>query len=347
MDSLTQAVLGAAVAEASIGKREGNKAIFWGIVIATLPDLDVFVARFFDPVRSLLMHRGFSHSILFILLLTPLGGFLLKKINKKSSTSLERWTLMVLLVLVTHILLDLFTTYGTGLFEPFSHYRIEWSTIAIVDLLYTVPLILSILILLFLKRTSRIRRIIGKAGLIISTCYLLLTVVNKQYINNRFKNQMSEQQIAYTELKTIPMPLTNFLWMGIARHNDVYHTGYYSVFDKHDTIRFSSFRRNELLILPLLKDNRVKNLIRFTKGFYSAKFDKGELVINDLRFGRFGLDNDSPFIFAFRIRSDGKNLEVYEANNSEAMNEEVFARFIRRIFGDAGATIKNKKPVLQ
>ncbi|MBN2213061.1 MAG: metal-dependent hydrolase [Bacteroidales bacterium] len=346
MDSLTQAVLGAAVAEATIGRKEGNKSVLLGVIIGTIPDLDVFIARFFDPVQRLLVHRGFSHSILLILLLTPLIGILLTKIYPRSGTSLRRWILMVFLVLGTHVLLDLFTTYGTGLFEPFSHYRVEWSTIAIVDLLYTVPLLLSILLLMFFKRTSGARRIIGRAGLIISTCYLLLTVVNKQYINSRFKNQLSGQQIAYTELKTIPMPLTNFLWMGIARQNDDYHTGYYSVFDEHDTIRFSSFRRNELLILPLLKDKRVKNLIRFTKGYYSARFDKGELVINDLRFGRFGLDNDSPWIFAFRISSDGNNLEVYEADNSEAMTEEVFARFIKRIFGDT-STLKNRKTVLQ
>jgi inner membrane protein len=293
------------------------------------------------------MHRGFSHSLLFILLLTPLIGILLKKTYKKSATSLQQWTLMVFLVLGTHVLLDLFTTYGTGLFEPFSHYRVEWSTIAIVDLFYTLPLLLSIMILIFLKRTSRIRRIIGHTGLIISTFYLLLTVVNKQYIDSRFKNQLSEQRIAYTELKTIPLPLTNFLWMGIARQNDDYHAGYFSVFDKLDSIRFSSFRRNELLIQPLLKDKRVRNLIRFTKGYYAAKFDKGELVVNDLRFGRFGLNNDSPCIFAFRIRSDGKKLEVYEADNSEAMTEEVFTQFIKRIFGDTGTPAGNSQTIIQ
>jgi inner membrane protein len=347
MDSLTQAVLGAAVAEASIGKKEGNKSIIWGIVIATIPDLDVFVARFFDPVRSLLIHRGFSHSLLFILLLTPLLGLLLKRINRKSSTSLERWTLMVFLVLGTHILLDLFTTYGTGLFEPFSHYRVEWSTIAIVDLFYTVPLTISILIVVFLRKASRLRRIIGYTGLIISTCYLMLTVLNKQNINNRFKDQLSVQQIDYTELKTIPLPLTNFLWMGIARQNDDYHTGYYSVFDKQDTIVFSAFRRNELLILPLLKDKRVSNLVRFTKGYYSAKFEKGELVVNDLRFGKFGLDDDSSFIFAFRIRSDGQNLEIYQADNYEAMTGEIFNRYIGRILGNQSRSAGPANTILQ
>jgi inner membrane protein len=336
MDSLTHAVLGAAVAEAVVGRKEGNKSVLWGIIIATIPDLDVFVVRFFDPVRRLLMHRGFSHSLLFVILLTPLIGILLKRIYKKSTTSLRRWTLMVFLVLSTHIMIDLFTTYGTGLFEPFSHYRVEWSTIAIVDFFFTVPLLLSILVFIFFKKTSGIRRIINRIGLIFSICYLFLTVVNKFNINHEFKNQLNNQKIAYTEIKTIPLPFTNFLWMGIAMQDDEYHVGYYSVFDEYDTILFSSFRKNELLVIPLLKDKRVRNLIRFTKGYYSAVFDKGELVINDLRFGRFGLNNDSPYIFAFRIKSDGKNLEVYEANNSEAMTGEAFNRYIKRIFGNDG-----------
>ena len=347
MDSLTQAVLGAAVAEATIGRKEGNKAILWGVIIGTIPDLDVIVARFFDPVRSLLVHRGFSHSILFILLLTPLIGMLLSRIHKKSATSIRQWTTMAFLVLSTHVMLDLFTTYGTGLFEPFSHYRVEWSTIAIVDFFYTLPLLMSIIIFMFFKRTSGIRRIIGRTGLVISTCYLLLTLVNKYNINNEFENQLNSQKISYTEIKTIPLPLTNFLWMGIARQDDVYHVGYYSVFDENDTILFSSFKRNELLIIPLMKDKRVRNLIRFTKGYYSAVFDKGELVINDLRFGRFGMNDDSPYIFAFRIRSDGKNLEINEAIQSGAMTKETFNNFIRRIFGNKGTVIPTRENILQ
>ncbi len=347
MDSLTQAVLGAAVAEASIGRKEGNKSVLLGIIIGTIPDLDVFVARFFDPVRSLLMHRGFSHSILFILMLTPLIGILLSRIYKKSTTSLRHWTTMVFLVLSTHVMLDLFTTYGTGLFEPFSHFRVEWSTIAIVDFFYTVPLLLSILVFMFFKRTSGIRLIINRIGLIISVFYLLLTLVNKYNINNEFKTRLNNQDIAYTELKTIPLPLTNFLWMGIARQDDVYHVGYYSIFDEYDTVLFSSFRRNEFLIIPLMKDKRVRNLIRFTKGYYSAVFDKGELVVNDLRFGRFGLNDDSPYIFAFRIRSDGENLEVFEAIHSEAMTKETFNNYIKRIFGDNGSPINTRKHIVQ
>ena len=46
MDSLTQAVLGAACGEAVLGRKIGNKALVWGAIAGTIPDLDV-VAQVF------------------------------------------------------------------------------------------------------------------------------------------------------------------------------------------------------------------------------------------------------------------------------------------------------------
>ncbi len=69
MDSITQAVLGAAVGEAVLGKKLGNRAILWGAIAGTIPDLDV-VSRLFitEPLYGLVYHRGLSHSILFTVL---------------------------------------------------------------------------------------------------------------------------------------------------------------------------------------------------------------------------------------------------------------------------------------
>ena len=67
MDSLTQMVLGAAVAEATLGKKVGNKAALWGAVAGTIPDLDVIGMFFLNTVDELHFHRGFTHSILFSL----------------------------------------------------------------------------------------------------------------------------------------------------------------------------------------------------------------------------------------------------------------------------------------
>ena len=46
MDSVTQIVLGAAVGQAVLGSKVGNKALLYGAVAGTIPDLDV-VSSFF------------------------------------------------------------------------------------------------------------------------------------------------------------------------------------------------------------------------------------------------------------------------------------------------------------
>lgn len=65
MDSLTQIVLGAACGEVVAGKKLGNRAMLWGAVGGTIPDLDVFAVFFTDEIASTSFHRGFMHSFLF------------------------------------------------------------------------------------------------------------------------------------------------------------------------------------------------------------------------------------------------------------------------------------------
>ena len=71
MDSLSQLALGAAVGGAVAGRRFGRKALLWGALCGTLPDLDVLVPLG-DPVSDFTYHRSASHSLLMQLLATPL-----------------------------------------------------------------------------------------------------------------------------------------------------------------------------------------------------------------------------------------------------------------------------------
>ena len=63
MDSLSQIVLGAAVGEAVLGKKLGNRAMVWGAVAGTLPDMDVLGQFFLNELDNLAFHRGISHSL--------------------------------------------------------------------------------------------------------------------------------------------------------------------------------------------------------------------------------------------------------------------------------------------
>ena len=68
MDSLSQIVLGAAVGEAVLGRRIGNRAMIWGAVAGTIPDMDVLGKYVLSELDNLGFHRGISHSLLFSVL---------------------------------------------------------------------------------------------------------------------------------------------------------------------------------------------------------------------------------------------------------------------------------------
>ena len=82
MDSLSQIVLGASVAEASLGSKIGNKALLFGTIGGTIPDLDVFVGSwlFGNEIDAMLFHRGFMHSILFSVLAAFVFGWVTFKL---------------------------------------------------------------------------------------------------------------------------------------------------------------------------------------------------------------------------------------------------------------------------
>ncbi|MBD3331441.1 metal-dependent hydrolase, partial [candidate division GN15 bacterium] len=137
MDSLTQLTLGAAVGEATLGKSAGNRAIMWGAIAGTLPDLDVIANPLLDEITQLGWHRGPSHAFFFLTIGAPILGWLISRVHGKYG-SWRQWTVLVYFAFITHVILDTFTVYGTQLFRPFSHYPAAFNSISIIDPLYTL-----------------------------------------------------------------------------------------------------------------------------------------------------------------------------------------------------------------
>lgn len=98
MDSLTQITLGAAVGEVVLGKKVGNKAMFWGAVAGTIPDLDILANLATDDMGALAFHRGITHSIPFAIIAPFALGWLVHRLYQASSSSwtelLKRWTIV-------------------------------------------------------------------------------------------------------------------------------------------------------------------------------------------------------------------------------------------------------------
>ena len=292
MDSLTQLTLGAAVGEAVAGKKTGNRAMVAGAIFGTLPDLDVIVP-FADAVAGFTYHRSFSHSWLVLSALTPILA--MTTLRFVPAVSFRRWCLLIFLTLNTHVLLDCFTVYGTQALWPLSNYPVGWSTIFIIDPLYTVPLLAGIVIS-WRSRVGTVRRKRANAvGLTLSSFYLLWTVVAHGIAEQRAISELATQHVQYQTIHTTPTPFS-LLWRFIARDTDSYLEGYHALTDPGRNIQFTRYRSNEHLY-ELLKDHwPVERLKWFTNNHY-AMHDRDDVVyMTDLRMGI-----EASYVFSFRM----------------------------------------------
>tara|TARA_R110002072_G_scaffold7503_2_gene41007 strand:+ start:800604 stop:801599 length:996 start_codon:yes stop_codon:yes gene_type:complete len=309
LDSLTQIVLGAAVGEATLGKKVGNKAAFYGAIAGTIPDLDVVANYLVDTVTALEVHRGFTHSIVFSIVFGLFFGWLVSLWEKRASW--KQWSLLWFLCFLTHPLLDAHTTWGTQLFWPFD-LRLAYKNIFVIDPLYTLPFLIFLVVALLRKRNDPKRRTFNNLGLWVSSIYLVLTLVLKGITFLKFENALEEQRIAYTEIETKPAPLNAILWTANVETEHSFLIGYYSLFDSQ-SIKFGVHPKNHELLGGLAADAKIKRLIKLTNGFYTISEDNGNLYFNDLRFGTLSVDpNNRDYVFSFLLEKKGENLVVTE-----------------------------------
>ena len=287
MDSVTQAVLGAGIQGALLGRAQGRRALIYGAALATLPDLDVMM-RYPDPVSLMTHHRGFSHSVFVLTALAALLAWLIRRYWPLAPYSGRRLFLTLWLVLVTHPVLDAFTVYGTQLFWPLPRVPESWSAIFIIDPAYTLPLLAAMAYGVSAGLTSRARRLLA-AALVFSTAYLGFGLAGRLAAEQRVREAMRQEGIAVSALRAVPMPFNTLLWRVIAKTPD---GSYYEAVSGW----LDGGARPEWVRLPLnreaarpLSDNPVLARLRwFTDDWLRYDRIGDALVVTDLRMGMAG-----------------------------------------------------------
>jgi inner membrane protein len=315
MDSLTQIVLGAACGEIALGKKIGNKALLFGAIGGTIPDLDVFLGRVFysNTIDQLMFHRGFMHSILFAIIGAFAFGYFVHWLynsgKRKDSTTRKDWIWLFFLSIFTHPILDCFTPYGTQLFLPFSNYRVAFNNIAVADPLYTLPFLISLIVLMFYKRGTTKRKWSLKVGIYVSSVYMILTIFNKFYVDSVFEKSFKKAGITYNRFTVQPSILNNILWYGVAETETDYKAGYYSILDKKPVVTsFTSVPKNQELLD--MSNIDLKKLTWFSNDYYNlATLPNNEFRYNDLRYPLIKNDGNSSSVFGFRLYKNGKRWE--------------------------------------
>jgi len=354
MDSITHLCLGGLLGEAFLGRRAGTRALLCGAILGSLPDIDMAVYPFLDPIGQLELHRGATHSLFFEALAAPIFGWLLScwkpatgRLKETEPTSAIRWTLLALLAFWTHTLLDCFTGYGTQALLPFRDLRIGWNILFMLDPLLTGPMFLLFLTIPWLKRKRPGRRKLAATGLLFVVLYLTAATSFQAKAESVFREELTAQGHGDVPLLVKPTAFNTLLWVGIARIGDDYLVSDYSLFDPPQQHPFSAEKTIRLQghpeYLDLVREQReVERLLWFAGDFYrvSKEDESGTLCLEALSFSYpLGPNSGVPemgSVFRFVLEPGPDGIKVHSRRSLRGLHLNYIQKLVERIWGGKG-----------
>lgn len=303
MDSLSQIVLGSAVAIAAMGRRTAVwKAATWGAIAGTLPDLDVVIDHG-DALLNMVLHRAESHSLFWLTLFAPLLAWGVSHLHREGHL-FRHWTLALWLVLITHPLLDAMTVYGTQLLLPFTNRPFGVGSVFIIDPAYTLPLLVCVAAALRMKDTTRGLHW-NAVGLVLSTAYLAWSALAQTHVALQARASLRDQGFAAERVLVTPAPFQTLLWRVVALPDDPanphFLEAYVSLFDGPAPVRFAAHDRGAALMARHGQAAPVARLTAFAGGFVKlSTTPQGQLRITDLRMGQ-----EPDYVFNFDLGTPG------------------------------------------
>ena len=327
MDSITQAALGGALGGAVLGRRFGRGAVIAGALLGTLPDMDVLI-DYGDAVANFSQHRGFSHSLL---VLAPLAVVLAALLSRwQHSVSFRRWLTFTGAILITHPLLDAFTTYGTQLLWPLGP-PVAWHTIFIIDPLYTLPLLVAVIIALV--RPPAIRAL--TVGLALSSLYLAWSLAAQQWVDHRVHQALAGTGYQTAPRMVQPMPFSTLLWRATVLHREERLEIVTGLLDGDVPLHIEGFPRDANLVASAKQLDDGRRLEWFTGGFLDYRLEDGRLVATDIR---LGVPGAHPFQFVIAEAQGAADNLAWQAVRSTRLarpmvNEDAWPALFRRTLG--------------
>ncbi|MDR5859116.1 metal-dependent hydrolase [Halomonas eurihalina] len=302
MDSVTQAALGAAIGGVVLGRHLGRRAVLFGAVLGTLPDLDV-VIDYGDAVANVTQHRGFSHSLFVLAGLATALALLARRLTPLREIGLGRWLAFFGLCLMTHPLLDALTTYGTQLWWPLDAPPVAAPLVFIIDPLYSLPLLIGIGVALITGNGVRA----PAWGLALSCAYLVASLGAKTLVEQRLAPVLAERGLGEAPRLVQPTPFNILLWRATIIDDGAYHEALVGVFDGGHPPSLETFSRGAELEPAALASAAGQRLDWFAGPYlrYEVMERNGQdiLVATDLRLGFPGFH---PFRYALASRQEAE-----------------------------------------
>ncbi len=337
MDSLSHIVIGAAIGEIFLGKKIGRWGMLLGAIAKSVPDFDLFYTGLSDPRAYMCEHRAHTHS-LFIeaLYAIPIAWLLVKLFKQK--VSFQRMFLFMLACLWGHSLLDWCTNFGTQLLLPFTNENYSLNNLAIVDLLFTIPMFLMVLIAVFYRRNTARRNKLAKASLIYCFMYLGFTFFNKVRAEGIVNESIVKNNIPVTEHMTNPTMLNNILWYSVASNDSAVFIGEFSLLYPEHSIAWHSYPRNQYLMRQCKSIKDVATLKWFSDPYTIAETNGDTLNVYAVKFGRTNMWEyalKKTFVFHYKLyqKNGIEMMGMEQANEKNTDFKKAFIDLWERICG--------------
>jgi len=211
MDTVTHLLIGAAVAQL-VNKVPTETNLSWqkcallGAFSAVFPDID-YLLFFVNPLEFLAYwHRAETHS----LILAPLWAWILSFLLRRFYHCTQQTFLfkICLVGILSHIILDSFTTFGTQWFAPFSNYKVSWNLLFVVDVYFTFMSFVALMLIIYWR--SHHYRLFA---LCLPMAYLTLVVIVKLAAYHQIPATESEKDAS--SLTLLPQPFSPLYWQVI------------------------------------------------------------------------------------------------------------------------------------
>jgi inner membrane protein len=316
MDSITQMLFGAAVGQAGFRERLGRRALVAGAVIATIPDLDGVVGWSSGRFAEWEHHRGLTHSLFFGPAVGPVVGWIAFRLERwrrpdlaAEDGRLRAWIWLAMLALITHPLIDLFTSYGTQLLWPVARTRFAVDSMPIIEPIYSLALLLAVIV----GARSRIRPAVARDVAGAALLFVGLYTAAGWALNEHVRAVAAADLGRPAEITAYPQLFQPVYRRVVALTPETAYVGYYSVLNP-GPIAWRSYTRESSEAIDAVRRSREARIFEwFAMGkvlWRTVPDGRGgtRIEATDLRYGMAGATDAGQWGLRAELGgSDGSN----------------------------------------